>query len=137
MRLCEPSQQRGQLGQPGSIPALVLPSGGMATRHQKAATAERFLNRHIGRFINSTAATNRDTFSAIGTLREIKQFTPHRITAEFVEIAEHPSVNRTKGVERFQISRADTGRRTIVRKSVYQHKQFRFEVNIISPTHPN
>ncbi|GAA57295.1 tonsoku-like protein, partial [Clonorchis sinensis] len=30
------------LGQPGSIPALVLPSGGMAARHRKGATAERF-----------------------------------------------------------------------------------------------
>ncbi|KER21866.1 hypothetical protein T265_09899 [Opisthorchis viverrini] len=32
------------LGQPGSIPALVLPSGGMAARHRKGATAERFLS---------------------------------------------------------------------------------------------
>ncbi|KAG5450540.1 hypothetical protein CSKR_101705 [Clonorchis sinensis] len=31
-----------RLGQPGSIPALVLPSGGMAARHRKGATAERF-----------------------------------------------------------------------------------------------
>ncbi|KAG5452452.1 hypothetical protein CSKR_201682, partial [Clonorchis sinensis] len=31
-----------RLGQPGSIPALVLPSGGMAARHRKVATAERF-----------------------------------------------------------------------------------------------
>ncbi|GAA57083.1 hypothetical protein CLF_112113 [Clonorchis sinensis] len=30
------------LGQPGSIPALVLPSGGMAARHRKGATAESF-----------------------------------------------------------------------------------------------
>ncbi|KAG5442537.1 hypothetical protein CSKR_108732 [Clonorchis sinensis] len=30
-----------RLGQPGSIPALVLPSSGMATRHRKGATAER------------------------------------------------------------------------------------------------
>ncbi|KAG5443013.1 hypothetical protein CSKR_113258 [Clonorchis sinensis] len=30
-------------GQPGSIPALVLPSGSMATRHQKGVTAERLL----------------------------------------------------------------------------------------------
>ncbi|KER31595.1 hypothetical protein T265_02231 [Opisthorchis viverrini] len=28
----------------GSIPALVLPSGGMATRHRKGATAERLRN---------------------------------------------------------------------------------------------
>ncbi|KER28415.1 hypothetical protein T265_13578, partial [Opisthorchis viverrini] len=32
-----------RLGQPGSIPALVLPSGGMAARHRKGATAERFI----------------------------------------------------------------------------------------------
>ncbi|KAG5446350.1 hypothetical protein CSKR_104271 [Clonorchis sinensis] len=32
-----------RLGQPGSIPALVLPSGGMATRHRKGASAERLL----------------------------------------------------------------------------------------------
>ncbi|GAA55658.1 hypothetical protein CLF_108583 [Clonorchis sinensis] len=31
-----------RLGQPGSIPALVQPSGGMAVRHRKGATAERF-----------------------------------------------------------------------------------------------
>ncbi|KAG5451639.1 hypothetical protein CSKR_111803 [Clonorchis sinensis] len=30
-----------RLGQPGSIPALVLPSGGMAARHRKGATAGR------------------------------------------------------------------------------------------------
>ncbi|KAG5446388.1 hypothetical protein CSKR_110271, partial [Clonorchis sinensis] len=30
------------LGQPGSIPAFVQPSGGMAVRHRKGATAERF-----------------------------------------------------------------------------------------------
>ncbi|KAG5445405.1 V-type proton ATPase subunit C 1-A [Clonorchis sinensis] len=33
-----------RLGQPDSIPALVFPSGGMAVRHRKGATAERFLN---------------------------------------------------------------------------------------------
>ncbi|KAG5449812.1 hypothetical protein CSKR_100551 [Clonorchis sinensis] len=32
-----------RLGQPGSIPALVQPSGGMAVRHRKGATAERFI----------------------------------------------------------------------------------------------
>ncbi|KAG5452930.1 hypothetical protein CSKR_107478 [Clonorchis sinensis] len=31
-----------RLGQPGSIPALVLPSGGTAARHRKGVTAERF-----------------------------------------------------------------------------------------------
>ncbi|KER24809.1 hypothetical protein T265_14332, partial [Opisthorchis viverrini] len=30
-----------RLGQPDSIPALVLPSGGMAARHRKGATVER------------------------------------------------------------------------------------------------
>ncbi|KER27945.1 hypothetical protein T265_05144 [Opisthorchis viverrini] len=32
-----------RLGQPGSIPALVQPSGGMVARHRKGATAERFI----------------------------------------------------------------------------------------------
>ncbi|KAG5447734.1 hypothetical protein CSKR_106767 [Clonorchis sinensis] len=32
-----------RLGQPGSIPALVLPSDGMAARHRKGATAERLI----------------------------------------------------------------------------------------------
>ncbi|KAG5453450.1 hypothetical protein CSKR_100538 [Clonorchis sinensis] len=32
-----------RLGQPGSISALVLPSVGMAARHQKGPTAERFI----------------------------------------------------------------------------------------------
>ncbi|KAG5447842.1 hypothetical protein CSKR_102295 [Clonorchis sinensis] len=31
-----------RLGQPGSIPALVLPSGGMAARYRKGITAEQF-----------------------------------------------------------------------------------------------
>ncbi|KAG5448561.1 hypothetical protein CSKR_101996 [Clonorchis sinensis] len=31
-----------KLGQPSSIPALVLPSGGMAVTHQKELTAEQF-----------------------------------------------------------------------------------------------
>ncbi|GAA50477.1 hypothetical protein CLF_104592 [Clonorchis sinensis] len=35
-------QQKSRLGQPGSIPALVLPSGGMAVGHRKGATAERY-----------------------------------------------------------------------------------------------
>ncbi|KAG5449590.1 hypothetical protein CSKR_101578 [Clonorchis sinensis] len=34
-----------RLGQPGSIPALVLPLGGMAARQRKGATAERFFSR--------------------------------------------------------------------------------------------
>ncbi|KER26717.1 hypothetical protein T265_06079 [Opisthorchis viverrini] len=34
------------LGRPGSIPALMLPSGGMAARHRKGATAERLHDRH-------------------------------------------------------------------------------------------
>ncbi|GAA53632.1 hypothetical protein CLF_110653 [Clonorchis sinensis] len=34
---------QARLGQPGSIPAFVLPSGGMAARHRKGATAERLL----------------------------------------------------------------------------------------------
>ncbi|KAG5453215.1 Insulin-like growth factor 1 receptor, variant 2 [Clonorchis sinensis] len=34
-----------RLGQPGSIPALVLPSGGMAARRRKSVTAERFHSR--------------------------------------------------------------------------------------------
>ncbi|KAG5450690.1 hypothetical protein CSKR_102937 [Clonorchis sinensis] len=33
-----------RLGQPGSIPALVLPPGGMAIRHQKGATSERLID---------------------------------------------------------------------------------------------
>ncbi|KER30007.1 hypothetical protein T265_13269, partial [Opisthorchis viverrini] len=37
-----------KLGQPGSIPALVLPSGGMAARHRKCATAERFISTEDG-----------------------------------------------------------------------------------------
>ncbi|KER19934.1 hypothetical protein T265_11402 [Opisthorchis viverrini] len=37
-----------RLGQPGSIPALVLPSCGMAARHRKGATAERFLSFFMG-----------------------------------------------------------------------------------------
>ncbi|GAA47598.1 protein kinase [Clonorchis sinensis] len=41
-----------RLGQPGSTPALVLPSGGTAARHRKGATAERFFN-HRGSNLTS------------------------------------------------------------------------------------
>ncbi|KER23900.1 hypothetical protein T265_08319 [Opisthorchis viverrini] len=44
----KPENIAGMLGQPGSIPDLVLPSGGMAARHRKGATAER-LHRHLPR----------------------------------------------------------------------------------------
>ncbi|KER33083.1 hypothetical protein T265_00981 [Opisthorchis viverrini] len=37
-----PDPAAGLLGQPGSVPALVLPPGGMAARHRKDVTAERF-----------------------------------------------------------------------------------------------
>ncbi|KER31019.1 hypothetical protein T265_02693 [Opisthorchis viverrini] len=37
------STSLSRFGQPGSIPVLVLPSGGMAARHRKGAAAERFL----------------------------------------------------------------------------------------------
>ncbi|KAG5443401.1 hypothetical protein CSKR_109948 [Clonorchis sinensis] len=40
---------RPRLGQPGSIPALVLPSGGMAARYRKGATAERFFSLIAGK----------------------------------------------------------------------------------------
>ncbi|KAG5446370.1 hypothetical protein CSKR_110252 [Clonorchis sinensis] len=33
-----------RLGQPGNIPALMLPSGGMAARHRKGVTAEQFFS---------------------------------------------------------------------------------------------
>ncbi|KER28940.1 hypothetical protein T265_04322 [Opisthorchis viverrini] len=33
-----------RFGQPGSIPALVLPLGGMAARHRKSASAGRFFH---------------------------------------------------------------------------------------------
>ncbi|KAG5455243.1 hypothetical protein CSKR_203865 [Clonorchis sinensis] len=42
------------LGQPGSIPAHLLPSGGMAVRHRKSATAEHFFN-----FFKSSQSTLR------------------------------------------------------------------------------
>ncbi|KAG5454312.1 hypothetical protein CSKR_112651 [Clonorchis sinensis] len=35
-------QQPYELEQPGNIPALVLPSGSMAARHRKGATAEQY-----------------------------------------------------------------------------------------------
>ncbi|KAG5445925.1 hypothetical protein CSKR_111965 [Clonorchis sinensis] len=42
------------LGQPGSISALVLPSGGMAARHQKGVTAEQFFSSAFHLFRNNT-----------------------------------------------------------------------------------
>ncbi|KER30218.1 hypothetical protein T265_03280 [Opisthorchis viverrini] len=60
-----------RLGQPGSIPALVLPSGGMAARHREGATAERFLSFHqsanllIRRIVVRTRPLHRD-FPCLG-----------------------------------------------------------------------
>ncbi|KER21932.1 hypothetical protein T265_09862 [Opisthorchis viverrini] len=34
--------EEARLGQPGSIPALVFPLGGMAARHRKGVTAEQY-----------------------------------------------------------------------------------------------
>ncbi|KAG5454278.1 hypothetical protein CSKR_106541, partial [Clonorchis sinensis] len=42
-------------GQPGSIPVLMLPSGGTAVTHRKSATAERFCKRASVAEISSTA----------------------------------------------------------------------------------
>ncbi|KER27848.1 LOW QUALITY PROTEIN: hypothetical protein T265_13715 [Opisthorchis viverrini] len=45
-----------RLGQPGCIPALVLPSGSMAVRHRKGATAERYIRQfRFERFGNNQA----------------------------------------------------------------------------------
>ncbi|KER25926.1 hypothetical protein T265_06730 [Opisthorchis viverrini] len=58
-----------RLGQPGSIPALVLPSGGMAARHRKGATAERFLSFFLSSSINHSCPTDREdnvVFSFVG-----------------------------------------------------------------------
>ncbi|GAA57497.1 E3 ubiquitin-protein ligase NEDD4-like [Clonorchis sinensis] len=66
-----------RLGQPDSIPALVLPSGGMATRHRKGVAAELFLNdsvllkppvslvRKLGRLSKEDAHRVETTFTAI------------------------------------------------------------------------
>ncbi|KAG5442583.1 hypothetical protein CSKR_108178 [Clonorchis sinensis] len=41
----EPRLPLPRLGQPGNIPPLMFPSGGMVVRHRKGATAERY---HLG-----------------------------------------------------------------------------------------
>ncbi|KER29030.1 hypothetical protein T265_04219 [Opisthorchis viverrini] len=46
-----------RLGQPGIIPALVLPSGSMAARHWKGATAERETTHKVAE--NSSTAHDR------------------------------------------------------------------------------
>ncbi|GAA51189.1 hypothetical protein CLF_105697 [Clonorchis sinensis] len=43
LTLCFQRKLYDWLGRSGSIPVLVLPSGGMAVRHRKGVTAERFL----------------------------------------------------------------------------------------------
>ncbi|KAG5442696.1 hypothetical protein CSKR_108001 [Clonorchis sinensis] len=43
-----------RLGQPGSIPALVQPSGGMAVKHRRGVATERFVSqKDFGRLYNS------------------------------------------------------------------------------------
>ncbi|KER21205.1 hypothetical protein T265_10415 [Opisthorchis viverrini] len=48
-----------RLGQPGSIPALVLPSGGMAARYRKGTTAERLKETAHKVIENSSTAHDR------------------------------------------------------------------------------
>ncbi|KAG5444366.1 hypothetical protein CSKR_104557 [Clonorchis sinensis] len=43
LNLLHKRRLRFQFGQPDSIPALVLPSGGMTVRPRKSTTAERFI----------------------------------------------------------------------------------------------
>ncbi|GAA53112.1 histone H3 [Clonorchis sinensis] len=51
-------QLASRLGQPGSIPALVQPSGGTAVKHRKGATAERFFsNKHNDYLTTKTTPT--------------------------------------------------------------------------------
>ncbi|GAA51219.1 histone H2A, partial [Clonorchis sinensis] len=54
-----------RLGQPGSIPALVLPSGNMAVRHRKGATAER------QQFVNVRQSKAEKPCTAVSSLSEI------------------------------------------------------------------
>ncbi|KAG5447015.1 hypothetical protein CSKR_110206 [Clonorchis sinensis] len=48
------------LGQPGSIPALVLPSGGMTARHRKGATDERFVELYKNVYISTCLGDKSD-----------------------------------------------------------------------------
>ncbi|KAG5454445.1 Heteroproteinous nuclear ribonucleoprotein L, partial [Clonorchis sinensis] len=58
-----------RLGQPGSIPALVLPSGGMAARHRKSATAERYTAILTGACCHVPASRNTFSPSSSSSLR--------------------------------------------------------------------
>ncbi|KER34090.1 hypothetical protein T265_00262 [Opisthorchis viverrini] len=60
-----------RLGQPDTIPTLVVPSGGMAARHRKSATAERFFSSesgttiedgHCAHFARQTVGRNENNF---------------------------------------------------------------------------
>ncbi|KAG5445238.1 hypothetical protein CSKR_103411 [Clonorchis sinensis] len=53
-----------RLGQPGSIPALVQPSGGMAVRHRKGAKAEPALKI----FVDLVSVTNSEAYSKYGAI---------------------------------------------------------------------
>ncbi|KAG5451885.1 hypothetical protein CSKR_111260 [Clonorchis sinensis] len=69
-----------KLGQPGSIPALVLPSGGMVVRHRKGATADLFIyllkkRESVPRSVFNTDALlpyNHDLFENLIVKKRIK-----------------------------------------------------------------
>ncbi|KAG5441187.1 hypothetical protein CSKR_102396 [Clonorchis sinensis] len=62
-----------RIDQPGSIPALVQPSGGMAVRHRKGATAGRFLFQ-AHRCSSTKWATRRPSHVSTRTIFEISQY---------------------------------------------------------------
>ncbi|KAG5453153.1 hypothetical protein CSKR_106980 [Clonorchis sinensis] len=77
-----------RLGQPGSIPALVLPSGGMTVRHRKGATAEQF------RFVLNVSEKSD---------RCLKMFKEAQMTDLSIHIArkDHSVIFRTYGTMRW------------------------------------
>ncbi|KAG5455058.1 hypothetical protein CSKR_109924 [Clonorchis sinensis] len=51
-----------RLGKPGSIPALVRPSCGMAFRHRKGSKAERTISNHVDWSVAENSSTAHDRF---------------------------------------------------------------------------
>ncbi|KAG5453143.1 hypothetical protein CSKR_106970 [Clonorchis sinensis] len=67
-----------RLRQPGSIPALVLPSSGVAAKHRKLATAERINNFHFG-CATGTSTEERVQHQKLLWLRHVLRMPDHRL----------------------------------------------------------
>ncbi|KER24600.1 hypothetical protein T265_07791 [Opisthorchis viverrini] len=113
-----------RLGQPGSIPALVLPSGGMAARHRKGATAERFIFIYLEMLLcfNPGCAEALKSVAAASITSGVELREDANATAIKRYINSHNSVSSSTGVSTSELDSVlkDLERRVSVSESLFR-----------------